>query len=123
MVLSVTMFGTKILTLFVAFCFTGYGFTCLFSEKMVKEFQRFGLTDLQRKLTGFLQILGSLGLVLGYFYYPSLALFSAIGLSLQMLLGFAVRIKIKDGFYDSSPSFVFMVLNGYLAYAYYLLLL
>ena len=121
--LSITMFGTKIITLFVAICFTGYGITCLFSEKMVNEFQRFGLTDLQRKLTGVLQILGSIGLVVGYFFYPALALFSAIGLSLQMLLGFAVRIKIKDGFYDSSPSFVFMVLNGYLAYAYYLLLL
>ena len=116
------MVGTKILTLFVAFCFTGYGITCLFSEKMVKEFQRFGLTNLQRKLTGVLQILGSLGLVIGYFFYPLLALFAATGLSLQMLLGFAVRIKNKDGFYDSSPSFVFMVLNAYLAYAYYLLL-
>jgi len=89
---------------------------------MVKEFQRFGLNEAQRKLTGILQILGGLGLVIGFEIIPLLALFSAVGLSLLMLMGFITRIKIKDNFYESSPSFVFMVLNGYLAYGYYLTL-
>lgn len=89
---------------------------------MVEEFKRFGLTEAQRKLTGVLQILGGLGLVVGFFVHPFIALISAAGLSALMLLGFITRIKIKDSFYESSPSFVFMVLNGYMAYGYYLTL-
>lgn len=116
------MFGIEILTFFVAACFIGYGFTCVYSDKMKVEFKRFGLTNSQRILTGVLQVLGSVGLLVGFYFFPILAILSAIGLSLQMLLGFLVRIKIKDGFYDSSPSFVFMILNGYLAYGYFLLL-
>jgi uncharacterized membrane protein YphA (DoxX/SURF4 family) len=116
------MFGITLITFFVAFCFIGYGLTCFFSNKMVLEFQRFGLSHAQRKLTGILQILGGLGLVAGYFFHPSLALLAAAGLSLLMLMGFITRIKIKDNFYESSPSFVFMVINGYLAYGYYLIL-
>lgn len=116
------MFGQTVITFFVAFCFFGYGLSCLFSSKMVEEFKRFGLTDAQRKLTGILQVLGSLGLIIGYYFSLYLVIFSAAGLSILMLLGFITRIKIKDNFYESSPSFVFMVLNGYLAYGYFLAL-
>jgi hypothetical protein len=116
------MFGLKIITFFVSFCFIGYGISCLYSTKMVEEFKRFGLTNNQRKLTGVLQILGGAGLVIGYFFYPFITLLAALGLSLLMLLGFITRIKIKDSFYETSPSFIFMVLNGYLAYGYYLTL-
>tara|TARA_R110002049_G_scaffold37352_2_gene117792 strand:- start:3184 stop:3534 length:351 start_codon:yes stop_codon:yes gene_type:complete len=116
------MFGLKIITFFVAFCFVGYGISCLYSSKMVEEFKRFGLSESQRKLTGVLQILGGVGLIVGFFTHPFISMLAAVGLSLLMLLGFITRIKIKDSFYESSPSFVFMVLNGYLAYGYYLTL-
>ena len=81
---------------------------------MITEFKRYGLTENQRKLTGCLQILGALGLLLS-FLSPSLGLISAIGLAVLMLFGFLVRLKIKDSFIQSAPSFVFMLLNGYLA--------
>lgn len=116
------MFGLTLITFFVALCFVGYGISCLYTTKMVEEFKRFGLTDAQRKLTGVLQILGGIGLAVGFFLHPFIALLSAAGLSLLMLLGFITRIKIKDSFYESSPSFVFMVLNGYLAYGFYIVL-
>lgn len=113
------MFGLTLLTFIIAICFVGYGISCLFTEKMQKEFDRFGLSVQQRKLTGLLQILASLGLVIGYYFYPLIALISAAGLSLQMLLGFLVRLKVKDRFYESAPSLIFMVLNAYVALGYY----
>jgi len=106
-----------ILSLLLSFCFLFYGINCLFFNKMKLEFARFGLTDLQRKITGYLQILGGLGLAFGYFFSSHLLIFSAIGLSILMLLGFITRIKIRDSFYASFPAFFFFLLNLYLAFA------
>ncbi|MEQ8624662.1 MAG: DoxX family protein [Vicingaceae bacterium] len=106
-----------ILSLLLSFCFLFYGINCLFFEKMKSEFARFGLSDTQRKITGYLQILGSLGLALGSFLSPYLIVISSIGLSILMLLGFITRIRIKDSFYASFPALFFFLLNLYLAYA------
>lgn len=77
------------------------------------EFIRFQLTQIQRQLTGILQIIGGLALLLG-FAMPLSGMLAAAGLAVQMLLGFLVRLKINDGFWQSLPSFLFMLLNGYL---------
>jgi len=64
----------KLLTVsifFSAISFLFYGFHCLFSDHMKNEFIRFGLAK-RRNLTGMLQILGGLGLVIGFFYSPLL---------------------------------------------------
>ena len=95
-----------------AFAFLYYGYNCLFSERMSVEFNRFRLTVLKRKITGALQIIGALGLLAGLFYYP-LGLVASLGLCLLMLLGFGLRLKIKDSFLETTPSFLLMVLNGY----------
>ncbi len=80
---------------------------------MTEEFKRFGLNTPQRKVTGILQVLGGLGLLLGI-AYPLIGLIAAGGLSLLMLLGFVVRLKIRDSIRQTLPSFIFIVLNGYL---------
>lgn len=98
-----------------AFAFIYYGYNCLFSERMSEEFKRFKLSVVERKITGALQILGALGVLIGLFYYP-LGMAASFGLSLLMLLGFAVRLNIKDGFAKSAPSFILMLLNGYFAW-------
>lgn len=90
----------------------------MYSDKMKVEFNRFGLNELQRKITGVLQILGGVLLLLG-FVSPLIGLIAAGGLTIQMLLGFMVRLKIKDSIILSLPSFVFMILNGYL-FVYFL---
>jgi uncharacterized membrane protein YphA (DoxX/SURF4 family) len=95
-----------------AISFLFYGVNCLFNKKMSQEFKRFGLSKFQ-KLTGILQIIGATGLLMGYFY-PILILIASAGLSLLMLLGFFVRLKIKDGLLLSLPSFAFMLLNLYI---------
>ena len=61
---------------------------------MSKEFKRFGIPQFQ-KLTGMLQILGGLALLIGSWKFPLLAFIGAAGLALLMLLGSVVRIKIK----------------------------
>ncbi len=85
---------------------------------MVDEFKRFGLTNQQRLLTGILQLLGAIGLAMGP-YYPFIGMTAAAGLSLLMLLGFSVRIKIKDSIRESIPSFIFMIINGLLFFDFY----
>jgi len=80
---------------------------------MKLEFNRFRLSNVQRKITGLLQILGGIFLLLG-FINPLIGLVAAGGLTVQMLLGFIVRLRIKDSFILASPSFIFMILNGYL---------
>ncbi|TVZ14330.1 DoxX family protein [Maribacter sp. MAR_2009_72] len=98
--------------------FLYYGFECLFSQKMKDEFIRFGLSK-QRVLTAYLQLTGALGLIFGFFMSPLLILISAAGLSLLMLLGFGVRIKIKDSILESLPALVLALINLFIAYRYY----
>ena len=98
-------------------CFLFYGVSCLYSNHMSKEFKRFGIPQFQ-KLTGMLQILGGLALLIGSWKFPLLAFLGAAGLALLMLLGSVVRIKIKDSFLQSSPAFIFAILNSFLAYTY-----
>jgi len=101
----------------IAFFF--YGITCLSSQKMAVEFTRFGLDKPKRLLTGYLQLVGSLGLIVGYFLLPDLVFIASVGLTLLMLFGFAVRIKMKDSLLQSLPSLVFTLINLYICVEYY----
>jgi len=97
--------------------FLGFGVSCLTSSYMKAEFLRYG-HDGERVLTGILQVLGGLGLLLGSCYAPLLAAASATGLCLMMAYGVRVRIKIRDGILQTSPAFLYSVLNFYLAVHY-----
>lgn len=99
----------QVLTLLSALAFLYYGISCLISPFMRHEFERFGLTD-HRVLTGVLEIAGALGLLLGLLY-PIFGIMASAGLTILMLLGFLVRIKIKDGFIRAFPALFFMLLN------------
>ena len=91
--------------------FFGYGASCVFSGHMVAEFERYRLARF-RKLTGYLQILGATGLLIGFLFSPVIGLLAALGLSVQMLLGFEVRLRIRDSFWQCLPSFSFMLINA-----------
>jgi len=93
-----------------------YGFSCVFSTHMVAEFQRYRLEGF-RVLTGLLQILGATGLLVGL-SSPFIGMIASGGLAVQMLLGFCVRVKIRDSLLQASPSFIFMLINAYLCYAF-----
>jgi hypothetical protein len=104
----------QILIFISGLSFLFYGTSCLLSPYMRREFERYGLSD-HRVLTGILEIAGAAGLFLGL-VYPVLGAMAAGGLSILMLLGFLVRIKIKDGFVRSFPALFFMILNLYILY-------
>lgn len=105
------------LTLVSSISFLFFGAACLFDVRMKDEFIRYHLAD-KRKLTGFLQIFGGIGLLVGWLFSPLLALIACLGLALLMLLGFGVRIKIKDTWLQSLPSLCYALLNAYLAIRY-----
>ncbi|MEP2772061.1 MAG: DoxX family protein [Fulvivirga sp.] len=102
-----------------AVAFMYYGLTCLFSSHLKLEFQRFGMPK-QRIITGVLQLLGACGLVVGL-WSPVVGAMASSGLALLMLAGFIVRIKIRDSIVQTLPSFFFMALNAYLAFAFSLI--
>ena len=79
---------------------------------MREEFERYDLAKF-RNLVGLLQLCGGIGLLVGLVWNPALIIASS-GLSLLMLMGFVVRVKMKDGLLESLPSFIFMLINGYI---------
>ena len=91
--------------------FLFYGLVCLCSKSMVAEFERFGLARL-RTLTGMLELLGALGLIVGYFY-PPLVTASSGGLSLLMLMGIIVRARIGDRLIAMLPAFALLLVNAF----------
>ncbi|MGB0257030.1 MAG: DoxX family protein [Coraliomargarita sp.] len=99
-----------------AFCglsFLGYGISCLGSSHMVAEFQRYRIPQ-YRALTGSLQILATVGLLLGV-WMPWLGGLAAAGLSLQMACGIVLRIHIGDTWFKCLPAASYLLLCGWLA--------
>jgi hypothetical protein len=103
-----------LLQLFDAFSFLYFGIAALVQPFFKKEFERYGLAG-YRTLTGWLQIIAALGMMLGL-RFVVFAFVSAAGLTLLMFLGFCVRLKIGDGFIKSFPSFFYCALNAFLTW-------
>ena len=105
------------LLIFSSLSFIIFGLSSLFAPYMVTEFERYGLKKF-RVSNGYLQLLGAIGLGLA-FYFRTVGLAASAGLAILMVLGFIVRLRIKDGFVKSFPAFFYAVLN---AFIYFLLL-
>ena len=94
--------------------FLYYGFACLFANGMVEEFKRFGLSRF-RRLTGSLELLGAIGLLVGY-AIPVFALLSAAGLTVLMMLGVATRIRARDSALETAPAAILMLVNAFIGW-------
>jgi len=94
--------------------FLGYGILYFTSADIKNEFKRFGLEKFG-SLTAVLEILGSVGLLVGLVVH-SILLISSGGLALLMLLGLAARVNVKDSVWVSIPALFFMLLNFYILY-------
>ena len=95
--------------------FAWYGLSCLVSERMVPEFERYRLGRL-RVITGVLQVTASAGLIAGYFYRP-LLLVSAGGLATMMFLAVLVRLRIRDPLYLAIPALVLGCVNVFIVWS------
>jgi len=104
----------SVLTLVSSVTFLTYGILYFFSPQLKNEFRRFGLEKFG-VLTALLEILGALGLLVGFFSTPILLLSSG-GLALLMFFGLIARVRVKDSLVASLPAFILMVLNAYIFY-------
>jgi hypothetical protein len=98
-----------------AAAFLSYGVACLAFDGMQRDFERFGLGHL-RVLTGSLEVLGALGLLLGHWWCAPLAGASAAGLALMMAAGVATRIRVLDSLAQTVPALLLMLLNAFVAW-------
>ena len=101
-----------LLILISSLSFIFYGIAYFVLPQMKIEFKRFGLEKVGA-ITALLEILGAVGLLIGL-KIPIILLISAGGLALLMLLGVAVRIKVRDSLWISLPAAFFMILNAYI---------
>ncbi|MFD2550860.1 DoxX family protein [Bizionia sediminis] len=123
--MAISTFNDKVhflavLIWFSSLAFLYFGINCFVSNFIKTEFLRYGLPK-YRQLTGYLQIAGALGLLYGYYYKPSWLLAASVGLSILMLAGFVVRIRIKDSFFQSLPACFFALLQASIAVFTYLI--
>ena len=102
----------ELLLSFSSLSFLFFGLGCLTSPRLKEEFIRYGLPQ-YRILTGWLQLLGALGIGTGFLWLP-LQLFSTGGLAVLMFLGVGVRIKIRDSIVQTLPALGYCVLNAFL---------
>jgi len=102
-------FAYRAATLLSVLLFLHYGLSCLFSDGMVAEFRRFGLSRF-RRLTGTLEVLGALGLVIGLLV-PVFTLLASAGLALLMLLGVFTRIRVRDSVLETLPAAILLGMN------------
>ena len=98
-----------ILTAISAVAFLFYGLACLFSAKLVAEFERYGLAR-WRVVVGSLEVAGALGLIAGW-WFPLLQTAAAAGLFALMICGLWARWRIRDPWYAMLPAFVLAVVN------------
>jgi hypothetical protein len=79
---------------------------------MKSEFKRFNLEKMGLFII-VLQFLGAAGLLVGL-KINIILIISSLGLAILMLLGLAVRIKLKDSLWISFPALFYMSLNAYI---------
>lgn len=101
-----------IVEVFSSISFLIYGYLSFKSERMINEFKRWNIYQF-RTIVGVSQLLGGSGLILG-FYLPIMTIISSLGLTVLMLLGFFLRILVKDGLLRSLPSLFYFFINGYI---------
>lgn len=99
----------EILAAVSATAFLFYGLACLFSSKLVAEFERYRLARF-RVLVGSLEVAGALGLIAGW-WLPPLQQAAAAGLFLLMLCGLWARWRIRDPWYAMLPAALLAAVN------------
>jgi len=99
-----------VLSFFSGVSFIFFGLACFYNSLFVNEFYRYGLSE-YRTIIGFFQLLGGIGSIIGVFD-KRILIISSLGLSVMMLLGVGVRIKINDTFIQTLPALTYLIVNS-----------
>ncbi len=94
------------------FAFTFYGCQTLLSDRPKEEFDRYGIPGL-RRFVGSMQLLGAVGVLIGL-SYSTIGALAAGGLTVMMVLGLIVRVKIGDSPRLMIPAASLAVMNALL---------
>lgn len=101
---------SQIFSLISASLFFLYGLQCVFSQKMVAEFNRYRLGKF-RKLVGVLEIMGAFGQLVG-FWIPGVLILASGGLALLMICGVWARLRIRDPWFSFLPAILLGLINA-----------
>ena len=98
------------MSFFSGVSFIFFGLACFYNSLFVNEFYRYGLSE-YRTIIGFFQLLGGIGSIIGVFD-KRILIISSLRLSVMMLLGVGVRIKINDTFIQTLPALTYLIVNA-----------
>lgn len=101
---------------FSSISFLFYGINSFFSNRLISEYERWGYKKL-RVLIACLQILASMGLLVGMLYsIPMLLSIVSFLLALMMLVAIFARIRIKDTLINTIPAIIYTIVNFIIFY-------
>ncbi|MBO7746282.1 DoxX family protein [Paenibacillus sp. MWE-103] len=104
-----------VIEILLALAFLGSGLSKAAGAKMqVESFNKLGLPQWFRVVTGLLQLVAVAGLVVG-FWYASWSAWAAVGLAFIMVCGVIAHIRAKDAFGQMVPALVLAILAIVLA--------
>ena len=99
----------NIITVFTAISFIAYGINSFISNKMILEYERWGLRK-RRKEIGSIQLVCGTGILIGL-WSNYILIVSSIILIIMMLVAVYVRIKIKDNISEILPAIAYLILG------------
>ncbi|HBL38311.1 MAG TPA: hypothetical protein DDZ19_04390 [Flavobacteriales bacterium] len=104
----------RIILLFSAISFIGYGINSIFSKRMISEYERWGFKN-QRIILSCCQLLGGLGLLIGL-AQPLMLSVASFLLTCMMLAAVVIRMRIKERAVKMLPALLYVILNSILFY-------
>ncbi|WP_174613701.1 DoxX family protein [Virgibacillus ihumii] len=79
-------------------------------ELQVDIFKDLKLPQWLRLVTGWVEIVGAAGLIIG-FWLPGVVVIAGLWFAVTMLVGMITHIRVKDSFSKTAPAFVLMVIS------------
>jgi len=103
------MDGYNIIIIFTAVSFISYGINSFISNKMILEFERWGLERRRKEIGGF-QLACGIGILIGL-KLNFILIISSLILIIMMLVAIYVRVKIKDNISEILPAIAYLILG------------